>query len=590
MPIPQIITTYVYTWTETTPNYAGSTYRINAAQPIKIQTANKTDSTINITSGGNVNVESDLDAGANGTINLTSKLDEIITSEGSKITLSKVSLNAAENIDVTLGLPENKTTELKVTGLLETSRIFNVKINANTPLKNLDISGNKNVNIVGIDDISGKINARNLEITTPGNIDLTTQISDTFTAQGDKSVKVTQTSGDIKISKIASKGNVNLTAQNGAIVNSVDSAVNMTGAADKISAWQAAGMISDKDSDNSATNSAQAEKAIRLEALENLFKRWALKDDGTIDETIYNQFINNTADRTKLNDEQIIQMEIYQSLQKSTDYGFSKNQLLYAVQESLLNPSAGITASISDPIITGKNITLNANALDDITINADTTLPIKNVTSNDYTIIKANGNNVASDKNSVIRSTDVELTATNNIGTQSLPLTIFSEVMLLNAKHVYVYDGDPSGGEEGEHSGNDSSGGNSSKGGSSKGNSSGGGSSNNYSGNYSSGYSNFASNPSSLASNRNFSAPLGTTYTNNSLTYWQSTTSTAAPDYSFREFNNTANDMSYRQTRNYFEVKFIPTWLEREYMRIDFDYSFDNFGIKNATADELTID
>ena len=148
LPIPQIITTYVYTWTETTPNYAGSTYRINAAQPIKIQTANKTDSTINITSGGNVNVESDLDAGANGTINLTSKLDEIITSAGSKITSSKVSLNAAENIDVTLGLPENKTTELKVTGLLETSRIFNVKINANTPLKNLDISGNKNVNII----------------------------------------------------------------------------------------------------------------------------------------------------------------------------------------------------------------------------------------------------------------------------------------------------------------------------------------------------------------------------------------------------------------------------------------------------------
>ena len=50
-------------------------------------------------------------------------------------------------------------------------------------------------------------------------------------------------------------------------------------------------------------------------------------------------------------------------MKASTDYGFSKNQLLYAVQESLLNPSAGITASISDPIITGRNITLNAQSL-----------------------------------------------------------------------------------------------------------------------------------------------------------------------------------------------------------------------------------
>ena len=105
-----------------------------------------------------------------------------------------------------------------------------------------------------------------------------------------------------------------------------------------------------------------------------------------------------------------------------------------------------------------------------------------------------------------------------------------------------------------------------------------------YGGSYSrGGYSNFASNPSSFAT-------LGTTYTNDGLTYWQSATSSAVPDYSFSEFNNTANDISYRQTRNYFEVKFIPTWLEKEFMSIDSDYSFDNFGIRNATEDELTID
>ena len=49
-------------------------------------------------------------------------------------------------------------------------------------------------------------------------------------------------------------------------------------------------------------------------------------------------------------------------------------------------------------------------------------------------------------------------------------------------------------------------------------------------------------------------------------------------------------DVDDRQTRNYFEVRYIPTWLEKEFLSIDFDYSFDNFGIRNATEDELTID
>ena len=128
----------------------------------------------------------------------------------------------------------------------------------------------------------------------------------------------------------------------------------------------------------------------------------------------------------------------------------------------------------------------------------------------------------------------------------------------------------------------DSSGG-SSSGGSGGSSSYSGNYSNNYS--YSSGYSNFASNPSSFAT-------LGSsTFTNNGLTYWQSATSTTVPSLLTSPVSLLPyDDISYRQTRNYFEVKFIPTWLEKEFLSIDFDYSFDNFGIKNATEDELTID
>ena len=110
----------------------------------------------------------------------------------------------------------------------------------------------------------------------------------------------------------------------------------------------------------------------------------------------------------------------------------------------------------------------------------------------------------------------------------------------------------------------------------------------------------------SLTSNRNTFATLGTALTRTGstgltgltgltgstalTTYWQDANSATAADYSFNEFDSTANDISYRLTRNYFEVRFIPTWLEEEFMNIDFDYRLDDFGIRNANEDELTID
>lgn len=84
-----IITEYTYTWTETTPNYVGTTYRINAAQPIAIQTTNKADSTINVTNEGNIIVDGDLGTGADGTVNLTSQFGKITTSADGKITDAK---------------------------------------------------------------------------------------------------------------------------------------------------------------------------------------------------------------------------------------------------------------------------------------------------------------------------------------------------------------------------------------------------------------------------------------------------------------------------------------------------------------------
>ena len=93
-----------------------------------------------------------------------------------------------------------------------------------------------------------------------------------------------------------------------------------------------------------------------------------------------------------------------------------------------------------------------------------------------------------------------------------------------------------------------------------------------------------------LTSNVNSFATLGTALTRNGsslTTYWQDATSVAQTDYSFSEFDSTANDMGYRLTKNYFEVRFIPTWLEKEFLDIDFD--FDYWGLTNSPAREITL-
>ena len=59
-------------------------------------------------------------------------------------------------------------------------------------------------------------------------------------------------------------------------------------------------------------------------------------------------------------------------------------------------------------------------------------------------------------------------------------------------------------------------------------------------------------------------------------------------DYSFDDVENIADVVSYRLTRNYFELRFAPKWISKEFMSVDFEDDF--FNMRNATADELTID
>ena len=440
------VKTYEYTWTETEPNYANTTYSVNAAQPVKIVTSNKKDISVNInnqTTDAEVDliIDGDLNLTGNSTINLNSH-GAIRTQSGS-LTAKNVNLTTTAgttNIDATIGtMLNNAATNLNVTA--NGSGTMNLKSNAK--LENLNIVGSKaDLNLTAGDLVSGKvITTGNVNIKSEDKIDITGNIGGTVNLTGDAGVKADVT-GDLKIGKIESTGAVELKAS-GAIVNSVDKAVAMTGSAEKLQSWYDAGLISSNDSDDSSSNAAENEKSVRLKSLENLFKRWALRDEdstetvktytlsfstyslgdldnfldahpeitvvkrksradhrthsyiddvilksdytftlpdslttynevkdhseetitykaGTVDYDIYNKLINHTADTKDFTTEQLGQYNLYQELKTATHYGYSKNDLLYAIQEGILNPQAGLTANVPDPIITGKSVSLTA--------------------------------------------------------------------------------------------------------------------------------------------------------------------------------------------------------------------------------------
>lgn len=82
--------------------------------------------------------------------------------------------------------------------------------------------------------------------------------------------------------------------------------------------------------------------------------------------------------------------------------------------------------------------TLTANAAGDININADSTLPVKNITSGSSVNVNAAGNIVPADGNSAVKAPNVNLTATNDIATDSTPLTVNADNTALRAKYAYI--------------------------------------------------------------------------------------------------------------------------------------------------------
>ena len=211
--------------------------------------------------------------------------------------------------------------------------------------------------------------------------------------------------GDLWLGKIVSTdGDVFLRTKdsNASILDGIGTRGSLSDSQNKVNTWLSMGIISNEDEDSSSAEAAANEKAERLAGVTgrlqtlglasgkdttyytNIAKAFAqdagvksrkaafeakaqkITDDAEFDKLFQNyqqeQLAWFNSAYAGLSEAERRAVMDYGLLEASQDYGFSKNQLLYAVQDSVVNSAPGQLMVISQPNITAKNVTLETNA------------------------------------------------------------------------------------------------------------------------------------------------------------------------------------------------------------------------------------
>lgn len=226
------------------------------------------------------------------------------------------------------------------------------------------------------------------------------------TAQGD--IVLTQTSGNMRLGTIESAdGDAVLTVKNGSFVDAYnEGSVGLSDTAAKVDRWKEHGLINENDADGSSSKAAEQSKAERLSGLDSMAEALAGGDAGKVQS--YKDAAQAYADDSGLQAAKAAYIEAmqkadgisdaaeknalitaayteYQQAQQdyfggttaysaaeqslianyaevstSDNYGWSKNQLLYAIQESVVNSVPGQVQTVDKANVIANNITLNA--------------------------------------------------------------------------------------------------------------------------------------------------------------------------------------------------------------------------------------
>lgn len=281
------------------------------------------------------------------------------------------------------------------------------------------LSGNLIINAAGdITTADGTVlNGNRIDFTTLGAINAAIAPGQTLTSSDTMSASVnanaygditlTNSNGDMRIGHIASQtGDVNLTTS-GSFIDAVGDST-LSDSESKLQKWQELGLINSNDKAEESAASAAAAKSERVQALEKQAQRLdaAKVDNYKAAAKEYNDkfagsealqqakkaYIDASAEAAKLTDENAQKQALtnarnaymqalrkdsvfadkgysdaelqwiinYAEVDNSTAYGWSKNELLYAIQDSVLNAAPGQVLTVDKANVQGKNISLSA--------------------------------------------------------------------------------------------------------------------------------------------------------------------------------------------------------------------------------------
>ena len=379
-----------YTWTETQMHSTSSTYTIKGDKPINVGFMTGGSGDISVTSAkdmylaGNISNATKADGSAIGRVNLNS-IGGAISSVGSaRVDADDLTAKAAKGISINHSALGNmaklniKATTGDVSINSDRGKLQFVGGNKSA------LSGNLVINAAGdITTADGTVlNGNRIDFTTLGAINAAIAPGQTLTSSDTMSASVnadaygditlTNSNGDMRIGHIASQnGDVSLTTS-GSFIDAVGDST-LSDSESKLQKWQELGLINSNDKAEESAASAAAAKSERVQALENRAKQLAMADKK------YTEDAQNAAlaeykalaEAYKTNGEAAFEgknysqdvkdwAKMYAEVDNSTAYGWSKNELLYAIQDSVLNAAPGQVLTVDKANVQGKNISLSA--------------------------------------------------------------------------------------------------------------------------------------------------------------------------------------------------------------------------------------
>jgi len=379
-----------YTWTETQMHSTSSTYTIKGDKPINVGFMTGGSGDISVTSAkdmylaGNISNATKADGSAIGKVTLNSNGGAISSVGSARVDADDLTAKAAKGISI------NHSALGNMAKLNIEATTGDVSINSDRG-KLQFVGGNKgalngNLVINAAGDITTAdgtvLNGNRIDFTTLGAINAAIAPGQTLTSSDTMSASVnanaygditlTNSNGDMRIGHIASQtGDVSLTTS-GSFIDAVGDST-LSDSESKLQKWQELGLINSNDKAEESAASAAAAKSERVQALENRAKQLAMADKK------YTEDAQNAAlaeykalaEAYKTNGEAAFEgknysqdvkdwAKMYAEVDNSTAYGWSKNELLYAIQDSVLNTVPGQVLTVDKANVQGKNISLSA--------------------------------------------------------------------------------------------------------------------------------------------------------------------------------------------------------------------------------------